>query len=93
MRAQSARVIEMTQDNYDAATERYERRLAEEYGRLRVQLADVRVEMTNGFSAQRAATDALRAEMIERNSELLKWIPVFNATMIAAIAALLVLLR
>ena len=93
MRAPSARVNEMTQDNNDASTERYERRLAEECGELRVEMANVRVEMANGFSAQRAATDALRAEAIERNAELLKWILIFNATMIAAIAALLVLLR
>lgn len=93
MRSLGARVVEMTQDNDDAVTERYERRLAEECGTLRLEMAELRVDMANGFADQRAGTATLRAEMIERNAELLKWILVFNATMIAAIAALLVLLR
>jgi hypothetical protein len=74
-------------------TERYERRLSEECGKLRVETAGVRVEIASGFAAHAAQTAALRAEMIERNGELLKWILVFNATMVAAFAALLVLLR
>ena len=53
------------------ATDRFERRLAEECGKLLV------------------AVQALRAEMIDRNHELLKWGLLFWATGIAAIAALL----
>lgn len=85
----------MAEPNNDVAiaTERYERRLAEECGGLRGEMGSVRIEMANGFGAQRAETAALRADMIERNAELLKWMLVFDATMIAAIAALLVLLR
>lgn len=61
------------------ATDRFERRLAEEIGNLRV-------DMANGFGG-------LRAEMIERNHELLKWALVFWVTQLAAIAALLALFR
>ena len=43
----------------ERVTERFERRLAQECGQLRV-------EMVQGFGS-------LRAEMIERNAELLKW--------------------
>ena len=73
-----------------AATDRFERRLAEENGKLRV-------DMANGFGELRAematGTGALRAEMIERNHELLKWALVFWATQLAAIAGLLALFR
>ena len=102
-------VINMTEPNNDIAlaTERYERRLGEECGKLRsetnqirvemaglrVEMADMRVEMAAGFGEQRAATAALRAEMIDRIAELLKWQLVFGATIIAAVAGLLVLLR
>jgi hypothetical protein len=61
------------------ATDRFERRLAEENGKLRV-------EMANGFGT-------LRADMIDRNHELLKWMLVFLAMQLAAITALLALFR
>ena len=71
-------------------TERFERRLAEENGKLRVEMAagfgELRTAMANGLGG-------LRAEMIERNHELLKWALVFWATQIAAVAALLALFR
>ena len=71
----------MTDNNSDVVivTERFERRLAEENGKLRV-------EMAQGFGA-------LRAEMIDRNQELLKWGLIFGATQTAALAALIALLR
>ena len=72
----------MTHNDNDVVllvTERFERRLAEETGKLRV-------DMANGFGA-------MRAEMIERNGELLKWGLIFVGTQIAATAALLALLR
>lgn len=72
------------------ASDRFERRLAEETGNLRV-------DMANGFGELRAelatGIGGLRAEMIERNHELLKWALVFWATQLAAIAALLALFR
>ena len=72
------------------ATDRFERRLAEEVGTLRVDMATgfghVRAEMATSFGS-------LRSEMIERNHELLKWALVFWATQLAAIAALLALFR
>jgi hypothetical protein len=60
-------------------TERFERRLAEENGKLRV-------EMANGFGG-------LRAEMVERNAELLKWMLIFGVTQTAAIVGLIKLWR
>lgn len=60
-------------------TERFERRLAEENGKLRV-------EMANGFGG-------LRAEMVERNAELLKWILIVGVTQSAAIVGLIKLWR
>ena len=72
------------------ATERIERRLAEECGKLRFEMATefgkVRAEMHQGFGA-------LRGEMADRNSELLKWALVFGATQTAAIAGVVALLR
>jgi hypothetical protein len=63
----------------DRVTERFERRLAEECGKLRV-------EMAHGFGS-------LRAEMIERNGELLKWALVYAITLAGVVAALLALFR
>jgi hypothetical protein len=71
----------MTEDDETLmiATERFERRMAEENGKMRV-------EMANGFSS-------IRAEMIDRNSQLLRWMLVFNMTQVAAISALFALYR
>lgn len=71
-------------------TERFERRLAEELGTLRVEIAggqgSLRAEMEKGFGT-------LRAEMIDRNATLLKWLLVYAVTQTGAIAALLALFR
>jgi hypothetical protein len=66
----------------EIATERFERRLAEECGKLNVQMANMHT-----------AISALRGDMIDRNHELLKWALLFWATGIAAIAALLALFK
>ncbi len=70
------------------ATDRFERRLAEENGKLRV-------EMAAGFGQLRAALAGLRgelrAEMIERNHELLKWALVLWVGLIAALATMFAL--
>jgi hypothetical protein len=90
-RSASAALTPMNErDEYilQTATDRFERRLAEENGKLRV-------ELSNGFG--RLATEMaglrgdLRAEMVERNHELLKWGLVFWVTLIATIAGLLAL--
>jgi hypothetical protein len=57
------------------ATERFERRMAEEHGNLRV-------EMAQGFGS-------LRTEMADRNAELLKSLLVFFAAQTAAQTAAL----
>ena len=83
----------MTEDKNDIlerATERFERRLAEECGKLRVEIASgngsLRAEMAEGFGA-------LRAEMIHRNAELLKWGMVYAVSNLGLVAGLLVLFR
>ena len=82
-------------------TGRFERRVAEETGTLRVDMAtqfgNMRADMATEFGKVRAematGLGGLRSEMIDRNHELLKWALVFWATQIAAIAALLALFR
>jgi hypothetical protein len=72
------------------ATERFERRLAEENGKLRVDMATefghARKEMAQGFGG-------LRVEMLERNHDLLKWLLIFGITQTAAIIGLIKLWR
>ena len=94
MRQKGAAVIDMTEHNSDAATERYERRLGEECGKLRVEtqqvrleIGELRVEMAKGFGEQGAATASLRAEMIDRNAELLQWLLAFWVTTIGIFVA------
>lgn len=89
----NAALIDMTNSDNDVVvivTERFERRLAEENGKLRVEMATefgkVRAEMATGFGS-------LRAEMSDRNAELLKWGLVFGVTQTAAIAGVVALLR
>ncbi len=95
-------VVALTPMNNDKdpiplVTERYERRLAEECGKLRVEMAvefgKLRTEMAQGFGALRAemaqGLGELRAEMIQRNGDLLKWLLVFFTMQTAALAALL----
>ena len=95
-----------TMNNHDeeilqTATDRFERRLAEENGMIRVEIANgfgaLRAEMATSIGALRAEMAAgiggLRAETIERNHELLKWALVFWITQVGAIAALFTLFR
>jgi hypothetical protein len=88
--AKAAVMNERGDDTLVIATERFERRLAEESGKLRVELATgfggLRAEMQGGFGN-------FRAEMIDRNSEMLKWILGFLGLQLAAIAGLLTLFR
>lgn len=95
MNARRANValIDMTNSDHDVVvivTERFERRLTEEIGNVRVDMATefgkVRAEMAGGFGS-------LRAEMSDRNAELLKWGLVFGVTQTAAIAGIVALLR
>ena len=82
-------------------TERFERRLAEERGELRVEMANLagslRSEMAGGFGALRTEMSdgfgKLRTEMSDRNSELLKWGLIFGATQTGALAAVVAILR
>lgn len=93
-------LIKMTSNDDDViviVTERFERRLSEESGKLRVEMANefgrIRAEMAAGFGVLRTEIAQLRAEMIERNGDLLKWLLVFGATQTAAIVGLIKLWR
>lgn len=59
----------------DVVAERFERRLSEAAGQLRVEIS------------------GLRAEMIHRNAELLKWLLGFFVAQTAALGALMSILR
>jgi hypothetical protein len=78
-------------------TERFERRLTEESSKVRVEMATefgkVRAEMAFGFGEVRTEIAQLRAEMIDRNADLLKWGLVFGVTQTAAIAGIVAVLR
>jgi len=106
MNARRANValVDMTNNDNDVVvivTERFERRLAEESGKLRVEMATefgkVRSEMATEFGRVRAEMaagfGALRAEMSDRNAELLKWGLIFGVTQTGAIAGIVALLR
>jgi hypothetical protein len=79
-------MTEHDDDIIERVTDRFERRLSDECGKLRVENANLRTDMNKGFGE-------LRAEIIERNAELLKWGLVFWTTQIGVIAALLALMR
>lgn len=77
-----AGVLDMTERDNDVimlAADRFERRLAEETGKLQIGMAQ-------GFGL-------IRTEMSDRNADLLKWLLVFfaaqTAAQTAALAALL----
>jgi len=103
-RRANAALVDMTNNDNDVVvivTERFERRLAEESGKLRVEMATefgkVRSEMATEFGRVRAEMaagfGALRAEMSDRNAELLKWGLIFGVTQTGAIAGIVALLR
>jgi len=82
-------LLRMTDSDNDViviVTERFERRLTEESSGLRV-------EMARGFGDVRTQIAQLRAEMIDRNADLLKWGLVFGVSQTAAIAAIVAVLR
>ena len=94
-------MVDNSDDVIQFVTERFERRMAEENGKLRVEMATefgkVRAEMATEFGRVRAEMASgfggLRSEMIDRNAELLKWGLVFGATQTAALAGVMALLR
>ena len=71
-------------DRLDVVTERFERRLAEESGKTRTELAVVHTDVVGKLGD-------LRAEMIHRNAELLKWMLGFFLAQTAGIAGVLAL--
>jgi hypothetical protein len=101
MYARNVRGEAVMTDHDDATvqivTERFERRLAEERGALRLEIAKLRVDVAEGFGNLRAEmTDGfgkLRTEMGDRNAELLKWGLIFGATQTGALAAVIAVLR
>jgi hypothetical protein len=81
----------------ERATDRFERRLSDECGSLRVEAATLRADMNKEIGDLRADMNKgfgdLRAETIERNAELIKWNAAFWVAQLAAMAGLLVLIR
>jgi hypothetical protein len=69
-------------ERLELMTERYERRLSEESGKTRGEIAVVRGDVLS-----------LRAEMIDRHAELLKWMLGFLLIGVTAVAALIALFR
>lgn len=71
-------------------TEKFERRLSEENGKLRVEIANelgkLNTTMAGGFGS-------LRAEMIDRNAAMLRWLLIFGVTQSAALVGLMQLIR
>lgn len=62
------KVVTMANENNELVTvERFERRLGEECGKLRLEIGELRHDMTAGFGE-------LRTEMADRNAEQLKWL-------------------
>jgi hypothetical protein len=97
-------LMSMTDSDNDViviVTERFERRLADENSKLRVDMATefgkVRAEMATDSGKLRAEMAAgfgtLRAEMIDRNAELLRWILIFGVTQTAAVVGFVRLWR
>lgn len=76
-------------DDIVIVTERFERRLSEETGRLRVEIADLRTEMVTGFAEGRADTAKLRTEMVAGFGESRTQIAQLRAEMIDRNANLL----
>ena len=89
------------------AAEKFERRLAEEcgslrvgmateFGKVRLEMADesgrLRAEMQQGFGSIRVEMHQGFGAMSDRNAELLKWLLVYGATQTAALAAVTALL-
>jgi hypothetical protein len=77
-------------DRLERKMETIERRLTE---RLAEEIGKLRLEMRDEFGKVRLETAGLRAEMIDRNFNLLKWLLGFFAAQTAALAALMALFR
>ena len=98
-RGAATALITMAHDDDPNAivTERFERRLSEVCGELRVEMAQLRGELRTEMAQLRGdiRTDmsGLRAEMIANNTALLKWLLVFFVSQTAAIAAFIRVFR
>jgi hypothetical protein len=83
-------------DKFERLEQRIER-LTDEISQLRLEMRDesgkLRLDMRDEFGKVRVETAGLRAEMIDRNVNLLKWLLGFFAAQTAALAALLALFR
>ena len=73
-------------DDIEIVTERFERRLSEECGTLRVEIVTLRADTREGFGS-------VRTEIVERNAELLKWGLMFAVTQTGVLLAFIALFR
>ena len=87
------------EDLLTTATDRFERRLAEECGKLRTEIGDLRVDTLTQGTGIRLEMARLRLDMSEqfggvkldaetKHRELLKWALVFWAGQAASVAAI-----
>jgi hypothetical protein len=95
------RLLSEIAHRFDLADERRERRLAEECGKLRVEmdegLGKLRVEMHEGFGHLRVEMHegfgVLRTDLANQRADLMKWAMLFWVTQAAAVAAIVAALR
>ena len=84
-------------DLLSAATDRFERRLAEEIGQLRVDMveqgSDLRLEVSKLRSDMNEQFGSMKADAAARHVELLKWALVFWVGQAASVAAIIRVLR
>lgn len=78
---------EWKDDVLTTATDRYERRLVDECGKLRVEMADLRVDLVSRIQGSEIA---LTRAMAATRTEILRWSFVFWIGQVAAIVALFV---
>lgn len=81
-------------DDMNAVTvERLERRLGEECSELRTDMGGVRLEIAAVRQEMATGFGNLRAEIADRNADLLKWMLAFIVAQTAALAAVIALFR
>lgn len=84
-------------DRLERLTERFERRLSEELGAFRLEVREelgaFRLEVREEFGKVRVQISDLRAEVIDRDMSLLKWLLGLFVAQTAALGALMAVFR
>ena len=93
-----ASLAEVLEERDDAvvslATERFERRLSDECGKLRAEISDLRSDLRADLREQSAALRAdFRVALADMRSDFIKWSFLFWVGQATAVAGLLIALR